>query len=97
MVPVEKCETEFSIKKVWGSPSFKYTQFPLTLAYASVVFKGLGLSLEQVVIDFDLWKQKSFGPGQIYTALSRIKTLDNLCCVEEIQTFAIKVDKDALL
>ena len=28
-----------------------------------------GLSLEQGVIDFDLPKQKSFDPGQIYTAL----------------------------
>ena len=63
--PIEKCETDVSVKKVWGFPSFKYTQFPLTLAYASIVYVGLVLSLEQSVIDFDLWKQKSFGPGQI--------------------------------
>ena len=39
------------------------------------------LNLEQVVIGFDLRKQKLFGPGQTYTTLSRIKTYDNLYCI----------------
>ena len=74
-VPIEKCETEISIKKGPVSPSFKRTQFPLTLAWASTVHKVQGLHLEQGIIDFNLRKQKSFGPVQIYTALSRVKTL----------------------
>ena len=78
MVPTEKCETEISIKKGSSSPSIKRTKFLLTLARASTVHKVQGLSLEQGVIDFDLQKQKSFGPGQMCTALSRVKTYDNL-------------------
>ena len=39
------------------------------------------VSLEQGVIDFDMQEQKSFGPGQIYTALSMVKTYDNLYCI----------------
>ena len=88
---------EISIKKGSPSPSIKSTQFPLTLAWASTVYKVQGLSLEQGVIDFDLQKQKSFGPGQMYTALSRVKTYDNLYCIGEFKKSAIKVNKDAML
>ena len=62
-VSIEKCETEISMKKGYASPSIKRIQFSLTLAWASTVYKVQGLSLEQGVIDFDLQKQKSFGPG----------------------------------
>ena len=79
------------------SPSIKRTQFPLTLVWESAVHKVQGLSLEQGVVDFDLREQKSFGAGQIYTALSRVKTYDNLCCIGEFKKSAIKVNKDALL
>ena len=36
-VPIEKCETEISVKKGSASPSINRTQFPLTLAWASTV------------------------------------------------------------
>ena len=62
-VPIEKCETEISLKKGSASPYIKRTQFMLTLAWASTVHKVLGLSLEQGVIEFDLRKQRPFGPA----------------------------------
>ena len=80
-VAFEKCETEIPIKKALASPNIKRTKFPLTLAWASAVHKFQGLSSEQGVIDFDLRKQRSFGAGQIYTALSRVKTYGNLYCI----------------
>ena len=92
-VPIEKCETEISIKKGSASPSILHTQFPLTLAWAANVHMVQGLSLEQVVIDFDLQKQKSFKPGQIDTALSSVKTYDNLYCIREFKKSSIKVNK----
>ena len=46
---------------------------------------------------FDLRKQKSFGPGQIYTALSTVKTYDNLYCIGQFKKSAVKANKDALL
>ena len=97
MVPIEKCEAQIPIKKRSASPSIKRTQFPLILAWASTVLKIQGLSLEQGVIDFDQRKQKLFGPGQIYTALSRVKTYDNLYCIREFKKSGIKVNEDALL
>ena len=82
--------------KVSASPSIKCTQFRLILAWASTVHNVQCYSLEQGVIDFDLRKQKSFGPDQIYTALSRVKAYDNLYCEGEFKKTEIKVNKDAL-
>ena len=94
-VSIEKCETEISIKKGSASPSIKRT--PLTLAWAPTVLKVQGLSFEQGVTDFDWQKQKSFGLGQMYTVLSRVKTYYNLYCIGEFKKSAIMVNKDALL
>ena len=80
-----------------ASQSIKRTQFPLTLAWASTFHKIQGLSLDQGVVDFDLRKQRSFGAGQIYTALLRVKAFDNLYCIEKFKRSAINVNKDALL
>ena len=95
-VAIEKCETEIPIKKGLTSPNIKWTRFPLTLAWAFTVHEVQGLSWEQGVVDFDLQKQRSFGAGQIYTALSRVKTNNNLYCVGEFQKSSIKLNKDAL-
>ena len=95
-VPIEKCKAVVLIKKGSLSPSVKRTQFPLTLAWESTVHKVQGLSIEQSVIDFDLRKQKSLGPGQIYIVLSRVKTYDNLYCIGEFKKSAIKINKETL-
>ena len=95
--PIEKCEAKISLKIVSALPSTKRTQCSLTLVWASTVDKVQGLSFEQGMIDFDLRKQKSFGPGQMYTASSIVKTYDNLYCTGEFKKYAIKVNKDALL
>ena len=46
-VPIEKCESEISIKEGLASPSIKCAQFPLTSALASTVHKVFGLNLDQ--------------------------------------------------
>ena len=66
-----------------ASPNTKWTQFPLPLAWVSTVHEVQELSLEQSVADFDPRKQISFGAGQIYTALSEVKTYNNLYCIGE--------------
>ena len=70
--------------------------FRLILAWTSTVHKVQGLSLEQGDIDFDLRKQKSFGPGQIYLGLSWVKTYDTIYCIGEFDKSEIKANKDAL-
>ena len=48
-------------------------------------------------MDLRLQRQKSFVPGQIYTMLSRLRTHENLHCIEAFKEPAIKVNKDVLL
>ena len=84
-VPIEKCKTEITMKKESTSPSIKRALFPLTLAWGSTVHDVKGVSLEQVVIDFDLQKQKSYGPEKIYNLLNRVKNYNNLYCIGELK------------
>jgi len=50
----------------------------LILSYACTVHKVQGLTLDRVVISFDLEKQRNFNPGQMYVAMSRVKTIEGL-------------------
>lgn len=68
----------FKLKKGSASPSIKCVQFLVTLTCASTVHKVQDLSLEKGVIGFSLQNQKSVGPGEIYTMISRVKTYGNL-------------------
>ena len=54
LVPIQKCEVSFLIKKNTPNPSIKRTQFPLVLSWACTVHKVQGLSLKEGVISFDL-------------------------------------------
>jgi len=48
------------------------------LSYACTVHEFRGLTLDRVVISFNLEKQRSFYPGQMYVAMSRVKTIECL-------------------
>ena len=49
-----------------SSPEIQRLQFPITLAWACTLHKVQGLTLNEVAVNFELRKQKSFNPGQIY-------------------------------
>lgn len=76
VVPIEKAEASVLIKNnKESSPVIKRTQFPLALSYACTCHKVQGLSLNEAVISFDLVKQRNFNYGQMYVALSRVRSL----------------------
>jgi ATP-dependent DNA helicase PIF1 len=67
------------------------TQIPLITAYAITVHKSQGATLDYIEVDLN----KAFADGQIYVALSRVKTLDGLF-IKSIDYTKIKADKVAL-
>ena len=88
-VPIHRIEVTFGLRKNWTHPCVKRTQIPLTLASACTVHKLQGLSLDTGVISFDLHEQKYFNQCQMYVALSRIKSLENLFLIGTYAALAI--------
>ena len=96
VVPIERTETEIHIhKNISSSPAIKRTQFPLKLSWACTVHKVQGLSLQEVVVNFNLLRQRRFNPGQLYVALSRVTTLNGLYLTGNFDETAFKADEKA--
>ena len=65
-------------KKEWKSdniPGISLFQIPLILAWGITIHKAQGLTLEKAIIDIG---KDLFEAGQMYVALSRLKSLDEL-------------------
>ncbi len=65
-------------------------QIPLRLAYGITIHKSQGMTLDGAVIDLS----KAFTPGMGYVALSRVKSLDDLCLLGLNRT-ALTVSEEA--
>lgn len=65
-----------------------FRQFPVRLAWAITIHKSQGMTFEKAVID----ARNSFAPGQVYVALSRLKSFDGLILKEPITREAIQTD-----
>ena len=65
-----------------------YEQYPVKLAWAVTVHKSQGLTFERAIIDVG----QAFAPGQVYVALSRLKSLDGLVLRTRINESAIRSD-----
>ena len=98
-IPIERVEAKIKVKTTkLSSPEIKRTQFPLMLAWACTVHKVQGKQFKEIVISFDLFKQRSWNNGQImYVALSRVTSLDGLYLTGEYNDSAIKADARATI
>ena len=77
-VSYERTEAKFNITKKKQSGVVTKTQFPLVLAYACTVHKVQGLTLDKIVVSFQLDRQKNFKAVQMYVALSRATSMSGL-------------------
>ena len=68
------------------------TQFPLMLAFICTIHKVQGLTIPNTVVVLDLEKQKSFNYGQLYLALSRVKSLIGLTILGNLKKEFVKAN-----
>ena len=93
VVPIVPILTRIKLKENRpSSPKIQRTQFPLTLAWACTVLKVQGLTLEKMVFSFELFKQRQFNYGQVYVALSRVKSLAQLYLMGDIDSAGVRAD-----
>ncbi len=69
-----------------------FEQYPIKLAWAITVHKSQGLTFSKAIIDVG----QAFAPGQVYVALSRLRSLDGLILRTRIDPSVVSSDKDVV-
>ncbi len=70
----------------------EFSQYPLKLAWAVTIHKSQGLTFDHAIIDAG----KSFIAGQVYVALSRVRTLDGLVLKSKINKDSLRSNNEVL-
>jgi hypothetical protein len=80
-----QAETQDLTEEVIGS----FEHFPVKLAWAITVHKSQGLTFDKAIIDVG----QAFADGQVYVALSRLRSLDGLILRTRINPSTISTDQ----
>jgi Helix-turn-helix domain/PIF1-like helicase len=69
-----------------------FIQYPVKLAWAITVHKSQGLTFDRAVIDVN----SAFAPGQVYVALSRLRSLEGLVLTTKFNLNVIRSDAQVI-
>ncbi|MBK6629388.1 MAG: AAA family ATPase [Flavobacteriales bacterium] len=69
-----------------------FEQYPVKLAWAITVHKSQGLTFGRAIIDVG----QAFAPGQVYVALSRLRSLDGLILRTRIDPAVVSTDREVV-
>jgi ATP-dependent DNA helicase PIF1 len=70
----------------------EFSQYPIKLAWAVTIHKSQGLTFDHAIIDAG----KSFIAGQVYVALSRVRTLNGLILKSKISTDSLRSNAEVI-
>jgi hypothetical protein len=70
----------------------EFSQYPIKLAWAVTIHKSQGLTFDHAIIDAG----KSFIAGQVYVALSRVRTLSGLILKSKISTESLRSNTEVI-
>jgi hypothetical protein len=70
-----------------------FEQYPIRLAWAITVHKSQGLTFDKAIIDVG----QAFADGQVYVALSRLRSLDGLVLRTRIDPHVISTDTQVVI
>ena len=69
-----------------------FEQYPVKLAWAITVHKSQGLTFDRAIIDVG----QAFAPGQVYVALSRLRSLEGLILRTPIDPSVVSCDREVV-